>query len=215
MVLVAVGPTKAPAEVTTPEPVVVKLPEVEMLILPERSEPEILLKEGAPEALPCRTVVVVPGRVDRAPPAALVTTPALVRAVSVTEANDAAPRPVTLHWASLKARSEPELWPMVIVPPVELPMVMVWFLPAVPISMEPLPAEEVPTSKEIFPAVPAEALPELRVKAPVEVVPVPEVAVTPPEAPDPLLADFKVSRELAAEEMVKAPESERVLAPKV
>ena len=52
MVLVAVGPTKAPAEVTTPEPVVVKLPEVEMLILPERSEPEILLKEGAPEALP-------------------------------------------------------------------------------------------------------------------------------------------------------------------
>ena len=94
MVLVAVGPTKAPAEVTTPEPVVVKLPEVEMLILPERSEPEILLKEGAPEALPCRTVVVVPGRVDRAPPAALVTTPALVIPVKVAPVPEMAPATV-------------------------------------------------------------------------------------------------------------------------
>jgi hypothetical protein len=85
MVLVTVGPTKAPAEVTTPEPVVVRFPVVEIAILAARSEPEILLKEGAPPALPCKTVVVVPGRVDRAPPAALVTTPAAARAVSVKE----------------------------------------------------------------------------------------------------------------------------------
>jgi hypothetical protein len=52
MVLVAVGPTKAPAEVTTPEPVVVKLPVVLILMSLAKSEPVTLPKEGTPEALP-------------------------------------------------------------------------------------------------------------------------------------------------------------------
>ena len=84
-VLPEVGPAKAAAEVTAPVPVVVRLPVVEILILAAKSLPVILLKDGVPEALPCKTVVVVPGRVDKAPPAALVTTPALVRPVAVKE----------------------------------------------------------------------------------------------------------------------------------
>ena len=44
---------------------------------------------------------------------------------SEIEAKAAAPAPVTLHWASFKTRSDPDDAPIVMVPPVELPTVMV------------------------------------------------------------------------------------------
>ena len=60
MVLVAVGPEKAPAEVMVPEPVVEILPVVEMVMLAAKSLPETEEKDGVPAVLPCKTVLSVP-----------------------------------------------------------------------------------------------------------------------------------------------------------
>jgi hypothetical protein len=75
----------SPAEVMVPVLVVEMLPVVEIIIPAARSDPEIALKVGSPAALPCRTVVVVPGKVPSSPAAELVTTPAVVRPESVIE----------------------------------------------------------------------------------------------------------------------------------
>jgi hypothetical protein len=75
-----------------------------------------------------------------------------------------------------------------------LPMLMVWALAAVPILMEPLEVEEVPTSMVMFPAVPEAAFPVSMVKAPDGAVPeappapvvipmVPPVVAAPAAAP--------------------------------
>jgi hypothetical protein len=75
----------SPAEVMVPVLVVEILPVVEIIIPAARSAPEMELKVGSPAALPCRTVVVVPGKVPSNPAAELVTTPAVVRPESVRE----------------------------------------------------------------------------------------------------------------------------------
>ena len=58
-----------------------------------------------------------------------------------TEAKVAAPGPVTDHWASFKAKSDPVAAPMVIVPPAELPMVVlevpVALMEVVPVKVNP------------------------------------------------------------------------------
>lgn len=60
-------------------------PVVEMAILLAKSPPTTELKVGAPEALPCKSVVVVPAKVPKSPAAELVTTPAVVKPESVTD----------------------------------------------------------------------------------------------------------------------------------
>ena len=64
---------------------------------------------------------------------------------------------------------------MVMVPPVELPKVMVWVLAAVPMRIDPLPDPDVPTSMEMFPAV-------LLVEFPVKILKAPVLEVDAPEA---------------------------------
>ncbi len=78
-------PVNSPAEVMVPEPVVEILPVVEIEILEAKSPPTTELNVGSPEALPCKTVVVVPAKVPSTPAAVLVTTPAVVRPESVIE----------------------------------------------------------------------------------------------------------------------------------
>ena len=88
--------------------------------------------------------------------------------VEFIEAKLAAPAPVMFHWASCRAKSEPEEAPMVIVPPAELPMVVL----AVPeVLMVVVPVREV---------VPEIVRPELPVIKPADVmVPVPVVEILP------------------------------------
>ncbi len=86
--VVKVRPLEAvssPAEVMVPVPVVAILPVVDMVILAAKSPPTTELNVGAPAALPCKSVVVVPARVPSSPAAVLVTTPAVVRPESVTD----------------------------------------------------------------------------------------------------------------------------------
>lgn len=69
------------------------------------------------------------------------------------ESNDAAPAPVTDHWASVRARSLPDAAPIVMVPPEVLPMVVlavpVVFIPTVPVNVAPAVAVNRPFNESL------------------------------------------------------------------
>jgi hypothetical protein len=74
-----------PAEVIVPVLVVPISPVVEMVILVARSLPLTAAKTGKPDAFPCSTVVPVPANVPNNPLLVFVTTPAVLRPLSVID----------------------------------------------------------------------------------------------------------------------------------
>ena len=95
------------------------------------------------------------------------------------------PAPVTLHWASLSAKSDPLLAPIDIVPPAELPIVVL----AVPLLfIKAVPAKVVtPPVKVVDPAVPIVPV-VVMLSMPTSIAPNPEAIEPAPNIPVPVMA---------------------------